>query len=342
MRRIATILIFLATAGSAVAQSLDPIVSAMPTLRREATITGDLVRIGDLIENAGTAAGAAIFRAPDLGETGAVEALRVVDAARPYGLIGIDTQGLTEVVVIRPGRIIAIRDIEAAIAHAIAARYGLGDARNLAFTFDREARPIHVEQNAAAELQATRIVFERATGRFDLTFEIPGSMQMRGTTLRYIGSVVETRNVAVLIHALARGDVLKKTDVAVERRPRAGLADDTAEDTDDLVGLAARQQLHAGQPLRTADLVKPQLVLRGDPVTITYEVPGVILTIRGKALESGAEGDLISVVNGQSKRPLQATVTGPGRVTIGTTRIEQAAASSIPSESRGMQSRRTE
>ena len=49
---------------------------------------------------------------------------------------------------------------------------------------------------------------------------------------------------------------------------------------------------------------------RDDPVTLIYEVPGIVLTIRGKALEAGAEGDIISVLNIQSKRTVQGTVTG--------------------------------
>src|SRR5690348_17840295 len=41
-----------------------------PTLKAEATVIGDVVRIGDLVENAGEAADVAIFRAPDIGQTG--------------------------------------------------------------------------------------------------------------------------------------------------------------------------------------------------------------------------------------------------------------------------------
>jgi flagella basal body P-ring formation protein FlgA len=59
-------------------------------------------------------------------------------------------------------------------------------------------------------------------------------------------------------------------------------------------------------------------VQRNEAVTLTYAMPGLMLTVRGKALESGAEGDMISVVNEQSKRTLQAVVTGPGRAAIGT------------------------
>ena len=62
--------------------------------------------------------------------------------------------------------------------------------------------------------------------------------------------------------------------------------------------------------------MKPEIVLKNDTVMIYYEVPGIVLTMRGKALESGAEGDLVSVLNVNSKRTIQGVVTGPGRVTV--------------------------
>ncbi|HET7376189.1 MAG TPA: flagella basal body P-ring formation protein FlgA, partial [Anaerolineae bacterium] len=53
-----------------------------------------------------------------------------------------------------------------------------------------------------------------------------------------------------------------------------------------------------------------------ETVTLVYEVPGVVLTIRGKAAEGGAEGDVINVLNEQSKRTVQGVIVGPGRVVI--------------------------
>ena len=53
-----------------------------------------------------------------------------------------------------------------------------------------------------------------------------------------------------------------------------------------------------------------------DMVSIGYEVPGMMITVRGKALESGALGDVINVSNVQTKRTIQATVSGPGRVSV--------------------------
>src|SRR5258708_23545969 len=70
-----------------------------PRLKELVTVTSEVVRIGDLVENAGTAGAVPVFRAPDLGQTGAVQVQRITEALRPYDLSDIDTYGLSEVVV---------------------------------------------------------------------------------------------------------------------------------------------------------------------------------------------------------------------------------------------------
>ncbi len=65
-----------------------------------------------------------------------------------------------------------------------------------------------------------------------------------------------------------------------------------------------------------ADLAKPDLVQRDQSVTLIYESPGLYLTIRGKALENGTEGDVVNVINLQSKRTVSGTVIGRGQVSI--------------------------
>ncbi len=122
--------------------------------------------------------------------------------------------------------------------------------------------------------------------------------------------------------------------VTVERRPRAEIGRDAVSDPERVVGLAARNALPAGRPLRSADLTKPELVQRGETVTMLYQVPGVTLTVRGKAAESGAEGDVISILNEQSKRTVQGTVVGPGRVVISIT-SPRIAANLAPSRADG-------
>lgn len=313
MIRYISLLALAAFATSAAAQNARIDMAEAPSLKAEVTVTGEFVRIGDLVDNAGPAADIAIFRAPDPGQTGSVPAARVADAVRAHQIAELDTRGLSAVVVTRASRAITMKDIEARLTRALAGQHGLGDANNLAVIFDTEIRTLQVEPNV--ELGIARLSYEPRSGRFDATFDLPGSQAMR-KPLRLTGQLVETYEAVVLTRALAQNDVLKASDLTIERRPKAEVTSTTILKVDQAMGLAARRALRPGQAIRQADLMKPEVVRRDETVTIIYEVPGIVLTVRGKAMESGAQGDLINVMNVQSKRTLQATVVGPGRVVV--------------------------
>src|SRR3954462_1322495 len=110
----------------------DPILA--PVLRANVTVAGDLVRIGDVIDNAGPAAQIAIYRAPDLGTTGTLPATQVISALRAHQVIGVDVRDITEVSVTRLARTFEARDIELQVARALERKNGLGDAANLSLT----------------------------------------------------------------------------------------------------------------------------------------------------------------------------------------------------------------
>src|SRR5258708_32722556 len=116
-----------------------------------------MVRIGDLVENAGTAANTPIFRSPDLGQTGAVPARQILDAVRPYGLIAVDLRGLSEVSVTRASRMIASDDVEGRIVRALTARYNLGSPENLKLTYDGERRAIYLDTATTGDPSLPRL-----------------------------------------------------------------------------------------------------------------------------------------------------------------------------------------
>ena len=306
-----------ALGGPATAQVTVAIAPPHPKLKAEAVVTGDIVRIGDLVEHAGIIANVPIFRAPDLGSTGTVSAEAVIEAVRAHALIGLDTGGVSEVVVTRASRAIAVEDIERRVARAIATQFSLGAAKDIALNFDNELHALHVEPAAKGEPRIARLNYEPRTGRFYAVVELPGGASARAP-LRLSGRATATTEVATLVRPIERGAVIRDPDVLIERRPRAEIGRDVITEREHAVGLAARTQLEPGRPLRAADLMKPELVQRNETVTLVYEVPGIMLTVRGKATEGGAEGDVISVLNEQSKRTVQGVVVGPGRVIIST------------------------
>jgi flagella basal body P-ring formation protein FlgA len=306
----------MAPALPALAQSLATESSAGPSLKASATVTGDIVHIGDLVENAGAVADVAIFRAPDLGQTGSVPVASVIEAVRGHHIIGLDSHGLSEVAVTRAARSITGKDIEARILLALAGKYGLPDSNNLAVVLDNAVRTLEVEASATNELTVAQLTYEPRTARFDVTFALPGSVVARRLSLRFTGSLTETFEAVVPTHELKQGQVIGASDVAVERRPRASFSPTTLTTIEQAQGLSTKHALRAGQVIRQADVAKPELVARGETVTIMFQVPGIMVTILGKAVEPGALGDIIGVLNVQSKRTIQATVIGPGRVSV--------------------------
>ncbi len=322
MIRTGIIVVTLASlATSATAQVNDGRAKAF--LKREVTVASDLVRIGDFIENAGPAASVAIFRAPDLGETGMVPVRQIIDAIRVHQVVGVDTGDIAEVSVTRAGRAFGSKEIEALLVRSITSRNKAIEIDNLTVRFDGDVPTIRSESGAAGDLQLSRVTHDARSGRFDATLDMPGRRSVRLT-----GTAVETAEVPVLVRAINRGDLIKASDLVMERRPRSEVGNDAVTGEAYAIGRAARRALRASQVIRQSDLMKPEIVQRNDTVTIFFEAPGIMLTVRGKAMDSGAEGDVINVTNVQSKRAVQATITGPGRVTVSISSREPAALAS--------------
>ena len=288
--------------------------NAVPALRANVTVTSSVVRIGDLIENAGAAADVPIFRSPDPGTRGTVPTDRIVEAIRPHQLIDIDTRGLAEVVVTRDSRAIPVQEISASIAQALAGQYGLGDPQNITVYFDRDVRPLQVEPSAAGALQVLNLSYDQRSTRFDVTVDLPSSAELHRQPQRFTGTALETVAAVTVDHPVERGEVLKESDLTVQRRPKSEASGISS--IVDAVGLAARHELRPDQPLRAADLTKPDIVQRNDTVAIIYQAPGIVLTLRGQAQAGGAIGDTIGVLNSDSKRIVQGVITAPGRVTV--------------------------
>mgnify|MGYP001551875081 FL=1 len=94
------------------------------------------------------------------------------------------------------------------------------------------------------------------------------------------------------------------------------LGENTVLQAEDLIGMTPRRIAYADRPLLRHDLQRPQLVSRGDNVTIVYDYGPMKLSAKGKALESGSKEDNIRVVNVASNRTIDAFVIDSGVVTV--------------------------
>ena len=119
----------------------------------------------------------------------------------------------------------------------------------------------------------------------------------------------------VYARSLMAGEIVSASDLVYSADAVA--ADDTPGDPDIAIGKAARRPLREGAAVETRDLANPIAVRRNDTVSVAYDADGVTLTLEAKAMNDGAVGDALQVVNPQSKKVIEAVVSGPGRAVVG-------------------------
>jgi flagella basal body P-ring formation protein FlgA len=301
------------TAALALA-ALPALAGSRPVLRAEVTVGSDVIMLGDLVEGAGALAATPVFRAPGLGRAGTIQAARIEEAAVAAGLGVLDTAGLTQVVVTRGARRLGRTEMETVIREALRSRYGMQQPE-LSIAFEAESAYV-VEPDATGAPSVTELTYDVRSRRLEATLVVAGS---RATALKPIhlsGQVLDMVDVPVLTGDIERGEEVKAADIRIERRPRTEVPQSGLADPATVSGRVARIALRAGALLRDQDLVRQDLVEKNSLVLVAYESPGVSLSMRGKALEAGGMGDVINILNIQSKRTVQATVSGRGRVSV--------------------------
>ncbi len=290
--------------------------SERPALIPYVAVGGDVVTLGDLIERAGPAASTPLFRAPELGGYGTIQAWRIVDAARAYGIVDIDLRGTSEVRVERQARVVSEVELVDAIAAEMLKRIGSDDRSRVSVAIDGMFSSFHLDAGVSSPLLLDRFMQDAMTGRFEAVLAAVDPSGRRSRPLRVNGTGIEHVDVVRLRRTVARGEIVNAADITVDRMPRTRLSNDAVIARADVVGFAARRSLSEGTILRAGDVEKPRVVQRNDPVTIVFEAPNLLVTARGRAMDGGAVGDVIDVQNVSSRRNVQGVVAGPGKVII--------------------------
>ncbi|PWR19795.1 flagellar basal body P-ring formation chaperone FlgA [Zavarzinia compransoris] len=125
----------------------------------------------------------------------------------------------------------------------------------------------------------------------------------------------EATTIPVLLRDLGPGEVIGPDDLT-EVTVTGRIAGNVFTEMDEMIGLAARKTLRAGRAVARSEVRQPLLVTKGSLVTIRVSMPGIELATTAKAMEQGALGEVIKVMNLASLRIVQAVITGPGMAEV--------------------------
>ena len=283
-------------------------------LKPRTVITGKEIRLSDLLEGGGTAADFVIAKAPDPGKKTVLAVSRVVAAARLRGISFTNPMRLRRIVVVRDGDAIARQRLQMPFRNALRA-LGVAGGIEIEITHDSDRLIVPKGTGAASAIALHSFDYDAKNRHFVAELSAPAG-DSDAPRVRVQGWVHHLVRIPVPRRMIARGEVIDADDIQLQDIRADRIERQALSRIEDIVGARARYVLRPGRPVRSRDLRRAVTIARGALVTMIAERPGMSLSAHGRALKGGNIGDAIPILNLQSKRTVQAVVSGPGTVHV--------------------------
>ncbi len=127
-----------------------------------------------------------------------------------------------------------------------------------------------------------------------------------------------TRKAKVVIAGrdLARFEILAESDVRLDYRIIRSANGNHLSSTHSVAGLQTKKAIRAGDLITSSQLTPPQVILKGDQVTVTAFSNGISVATAGTAMSNGKVGEQIRVQNNHTDRIIKARITSAGQVQV--------------------------
>lgn len=275
-------------------------------------LTTDSLTVGDLFDNVGRSADYVLGPAPQPGKDMVLNAPTLMRIAMALDLSWSPQSSSDQVIVSRAATLVPAHQVKESLISALREK-GL----NNNFTVDTGATSLEMilPHDQLATVEITNLNYNPRTARFDATISAPSAAKPT-RQIAISGSVIGIMSLPVLKTSLRNGDIIGESDIDQIEVYESDIQPDMLLSAENMIGMTPLRMVIAGKPIRTVDLQSPQLVERGKSVTITFSEGPLKLTALGKALQNGAKGDMIRVVNNTSNRSIDAVVNGFGEVIV--------------------------
>lgn len=114
----------------------------------------------------------------------------------------------------------------------------------------------------------------------------------------------------------ARAIVVKSVIAEEDLRRASKTFAGAATTLDEVIGLEARVTIYAGRPILPGDLRPPALVERNEIVSLSYKSGPLEMRTEARALDRGAFGERVRVMNLQSRVIVNGVVSGEHSVAV--------------------------
>lgn len=151
------------------------------------------------------------------------------------------------------------------------------------------------------------------------TMPVPLQVWDKGTKVATIYprfQINVTQEVVVTTTRVQNGVLLDGSLVRLEKRPVSTIMSQPFTALSGVLGTIAKRDLPPGTILAANMIESPPIVKSGSNVSVRVVSGGLTILGSGEALQEGRQGQLVRVLNRQSKREFLARVAGPDLVEI--------------------------
>lgn len=133
----------------------------------------------------------------------------------------------------------------------------------------------------------------------------------------YVGSKIRLDlPIVVLSKGLPRRHIIEETDLMTVTKDIYSLRNGYVSDPQVLIGQELKRPLKAGDILYRYHLQAPDIIKKGDRVTVVAKRGGLSVISQGIALGNASEGERVRIENERSSRIIQAKAVAAGRVEV--------------------------
>ncbi len=164
-----------------------------------------------------------------------------------------------------------------------------------------------------APLEAFRNHANRNSGRSTIGVRCTGTTPWTIYVSARINSYMEVYRLSRSLH---RGQRVQEADLVRVEANVGRLGHGYFTESDRIIGMELRRAAGEGEIVTPSLLTAPELIRRGQTVTVLAETATTHVSMQGEALDSGALGDRIRIRNPRSEQVVEGEIIGDSRVRI--------------------------
>ncbi len=166
-----------------------------------------------------------------------------------------------------------------------------------------------------AKILFSNMVLDEEQNRFTTDAEIFADGNPVEKT-KLVGRYFIMMDVCLPVRDIMRDEIIKAGDLEVRKMRSNRLREDDVISQNQLIGKQAVRTIKSGKPISKRDIREEIIIKKGKTVLAVYNYKGLQITAKLEALEDGAKGNKIKLLNTKSQKEIFGEVVDRNTVKI--------------------------